>query len=87
MFFGKKDKELNKELGNIPDPNKMKEEQEEYDDEEDQIKESGYNPADFQEKFEDINQELRKAQRYKPVDGVEFTQYDRYGIKITEENR
>ena len=57
MFFGKKDKELNKELGNLPDPNKKKEEEEEKE----EIEEKKFNPADFEEKIEDVNAELRKA--------------------------
>ena len=33
-----------------------------------------------------MNVELRKAQRYKPVEGVSFTKYTRHGIKVTDEN-
>jgi len=31
---------------------------------------SKYNKDDFKEKIEDVNVELRKAQMYKPVEGV-----------------
>jgi len=27
-------------------------------------------------------EELKKAEKYKPIDGVSFVQYDRYGNKI-----
>jgi hypothetical protein len=34
-----------------------------------------------------VNAELRKAQRYKAAEGVDFVQYTRHGIKVTEENK
>lgn len=33
-----------------------------------------------------MNIELKKAQRYKAIEGVTFTKYTRHGIKVTAEN-
>ena len=34
------------------------------------------------EKLEDLNQELKKAAEFKPVEGVSYVKYDQFGIKI-----
>ena len=71
-FFGKKDPEAN---GRLEKEKKAQLEQ---------IDSSKkFNPSDFQSKLEeDVNTELKKAQRFKPATGVEFVQYDRFGYKI-----
>ena len=72
-FFGKKDPEAN---GRLEREKEKKAQLEQID------SSKKYNPSDFAEKLDDINTELRRAQRFKPASGVEFVQYDRFGYRI-----
>lgn len=81
-FFGEKNPELNKQLQNRRDSD-------ESSDGEDQIdsKKQVFNPEDFKDKIEDVNMNLRQFQQFKPADGVDFKQYDRFGFEINDQNK
>lgn len=76
-FFGKKDPEANGRLEKEEKEKKALIKEEQID-----SSNKAFNPSDFAEKLEDVNTELRRAQRFKPASGVDFIQYDRFGYKI-----
>ena len=87
-FFGKKDPELNRKLGN-----RSFDKDAEGSDSDDQIDSSTTKNKKKQEKFDinnftddlDLNKDLKKFEAFKPAEGVSFVKYDILGNPITSE--
>jgi len=72
-FFGKKDPEKNIAENNRREPEQI-----------DSSKKGGFSQDDFKDQIEDVNRTLKQFKVMKPADGVEFVQYDQYGLPIKD---
>ena len=77
-FFGKKDKERNLAENNRHEP------QPAQPDQIDSKPQTGFSQDDFKDQIEDVNRTLRQFKVMKAADGVDFVQYDQYGLPIKD---